>query len=488
MNPRGQVRATVLLAALAVLAGLVWVNLDGRARLTPTFTELGQVRPPFVPEGSQLTGSWLCPGVPRGEGLGGVVVVSNPTDRQLLGWVTVMSNDLRRQPVRQSLDVPVNGTQTVPIAALQTGGSFVSALVELTGGLGVVEQRAEHPAGDAVSACSNATSADWYFADGFTAGGSAHQLHITNPYAGAAIVDIQLVTGAGTRQPGQLQGMPIPPRSVVTVAIDPIAKNETVVAATVHASRGRVVAARAQHYRGSGRLGYTLGLGAPSLFDQYYFTDNDRRAGTTTRYSVYNPNTSPITVTAVPITPTAAADALPESIEVAAGEVRTVVVSNAATSDIKNLPEGRFGMAFATSTASPLPFLVEKAVTRTVGNSVATTLVPGVPGDMATQRWSMVIGPTRESTESLRVLNIDGVVGTITVRALGPNGFVVVPGMDAVKIGPSASLALNFEDMPASLSGAPMLVDSKDARIFVERLLPRGHDQPGRSASIPLNG
>lgn len=477
-------RLGVLVVTVAALVTLVATNGSRPERLTPTFTELGQVSMPFAPTGTQLTGSWFCPGAPRDSGAGGTVVISNPTSGELQGWATVFSNEAGADPQRVRLAIPANSAYTVDLNDAQQSGTYLSALVELTGGAGLVEQRAINPAGNSVSACSNAAAGQWYFADGFTSGGSTEQLQITNPYADTAIVDVVIVTATGTRRPSGLQGMPIAAQSVGTVDLGAAAQNEDVLAATVTSSRGRVVAARVQTYRGGGRTGFSLTLGSPGLYDQYYFADNEVGAGIRTVYTIYNPNPTPIDVTVVPLDPGLDPELTQPTITVDAGGVRSVVMSKGSGSDLTGLPDARFGLVFATSLDTPANFLVEQARTR----NGSTNVIPGIPGALVTQRWSMVVTPSGDVSDALRVFNVNNVDAYLTVKALGPDGFVDIPSLAKVDIAARGSVSLDFTDVPAELSGKPMLVDCTSCQIFVERELPRGHGLPGRTGSVPLNG
>lgn len=476
-------RLAVLVVTAAAIVTLVATNGSRTPRLTPTFTELGQVSMPFAPSGTQLTGSWFCPGAPRGNGAGASVVVSNPTSAELDGWATVFTNEAGVGPERVRLAIPANSAYTVDLNDAQSAGTYLSALVELTNGAGLVEERITNPAGNAVSSCSNAASGQWYFADGFTAGGSTEQLQITNPFADTAIVDVVIATATGTRRPSGLQGLPIEGQSVASVDLGPVAQNEEVLAATVTSSRGRVIAARVQTYKGAGRTGFSLTLGSPGLFDQYYFADNEVGAGIRTVYTIFNPNPTPIDITVVPLDPALDPEVSQPTISVDAGAVRTVIMSKGADSELTNLPDARFGMVFATSLDTPATFLVEQARTR----NGSTNVIPGVPGALVTQRWSMVVSPSGSVSDALRVFNINNVDGVVTVKALGPDGFVDIPSLAAVDIAARSSISLNFTDVPAELNGAPMLVDCS-CQIFVERELPRGHGLPGRTGSVPLNG
>ena len=484
-------KALRAVVALAILTALVLLGISGREgtqALDPAFTFLGSPTMPFVPSGQFVTSSWFCPGVPSGEeGVGGRVVVTNPSDEPLDGRITVYTTAEDAPAVEQRLTIAARTSQSITLADLQPSGSFLSAVVEIDGGGGFVEQEAVHPAGHAVAACSNAASSTWYFADGFTVDDSVERLVITNPYPSSAIVDIGFVTKDGTpRNPGRLQGVPVPAHSVRV--IDFGAKDEPILAAQVIASRGRVVVGRSQHFIGGGRLGYTMSLGAPSLSSQYYFADGEQGDGITEEYRIFNPTDEDVTVDAVFLgtgsTTTTGTDGTPTegfvndvSIDVPHGGYATL-----STADVDGLPVGRHGTVFSTFAGDSI--VVERVLTRPAGESVATTVVMGSPSVLASTRWSGGIGSSLAVDGVFVVLNVDLVDTTVSVSTLGPAGFVPVPGLDAVPLPAGSVISI---DLPEEAVGRPFRVESGQ-RIFVERLLPRGEDLRGRSGSFPLAG
>ncbi len=476
------------LVALVIIVALVLLGVLGRrdsTALDPAFTFLGRPTMPFVPAGEFVTSSWFCPGVPSGEdGVGGRVVVTNPSDEPLDGRITVYTTTEDAPAVEQRLSIPARTSRSITLSELQTTGTFLSAVVEIDGGGGFVEQEAIHPAGNAVAACSNAASSTWYFADGFTVDDSDERLVVTNPYPSTAIVDIGFVTKDGKRNPGRLQGVPVPAHSVRV--IDFGAKNEPILAAQVVASRGRVVAGRTEHFIGGGRLGYTMSLGAPSLASQYYFADGEAGDGITEEYRIFNPTDEDVTVDAVFLGTTSAigADGTASgafvnqvSIDVAHGGYATL-----STADVDGLPVGRHGTVFSTFAGDSI--VVERVLTRPAGDSLATTVVMGSPSVLASTRWSGGIGTSLAVEGVFVVLNVDLVDTTVSVSTLGPAGFVPVPGLEAVPLLAGSVIAI---DVPQEAVGRPFRIESSQ-RIFVERLLPRGADLRGRSGSFALAG
>ena len=119
--------------------------------------------------------------------VGGEVVVANPTDTARTVGSRCSAPGARRRSPRRSrcrLATTSPSTSTQVMTA-----PFVSAIVEIDGGEGMVEQRAIYPAGNAVASCTTSTSSTWYFADGLTVDGSTEYLIITNPIADTVSVE-----------------------------------------------------------------------------------------------------------------------------------------------------------------------------------------------------------------------------------------------------------------------------------------------------------
>jgi hypothetical protein len=475
MSPQRSAAAVITTVALVAL-GIT--SRDEAVPLDSSFTSLGAPTMPFVPSGSFISSSWFCPGVPAGEeGVGGEVLIVNSTDEPRNGTITVLTSAPDVGVVLEPFTVEARSTNRVDLRAVQGEGSFLSAVVEIEGGGGFVEQIARHPAGDTVSPCANATSGSWYFADGFSVADSVERLVVTNPYPDAAIIDVGFVTVDGERNPSRLQGYPIPGRSVAVLELG--ARDEPVIAARIEASRGRVVAARAQHYLGGGRAGYSLSLGSPSLADQFYFADGERAEGVTELYQVYNASEQEVVVDIRFLGLAADTDFVNDTqLTVPAGRVATLD-----TSTIEGLPDGRHGLVFSTFSTSSI--VVERVLTRPAGGRVATSVVMGMPPGLASPRWSAGIVADAPLEDALVVLNVDSLDTTVSVAALGPGGFVPVPGLDQLPLPAGGVITIALTD--PQVVGVPLVIESTQ-RLYVERLTPRGADRSGRSGSYALPG
>lgn len=466
---------------LATIFGVVALQRSRPVTSAPAeFSRLGRATMPFVPKGQFVTSAWFCAGVPSGRAqFGGSAIVANPGEVALSGKITVFSDAPGVAAVAQSFDVPARATQAFDLAQLQPQGTFVSAMVEIYGGGGYVEQRADSASGSAVSPCSNSTSSTWYFADGYTVEGSREQLVITNPFPSDAIINVSEATSTESRRPAILQSLLVKANSILVISQDLLAKRELVLAITVDSTRGRVVVGRAQEYITSvGRAGFTMTLGAPSLGDQFYFADGEVAPNVIERYSIYNGSDAEavVSVTFLGLDPNSGF-VNPEPLTVPAGKVVSLIA------DDVGVPAGRHGAVFSTETEGSI--VVERAITRQTGDTVATTVVMGAPPSFASTRWSMAIGTDLAVPDILVVLNATGSQGTVTVKTLGSGGEVPVPGMESIDLPAGGVITIGVSD-PTAL-GHPLVVESTQ-RIFVERLLPRDPDLRGRSGSFALPG
>lgn len=473
-----------VLVPLAALA-LVPAGVLGPER-TPgsaVFAALGAPTMPFVPSAEFIGSTWHCAGVPSGadsaDGLGGDLRIVNPTDGPLTAHVTVFSDAAGVDPSEQDVELSPRSTEQVSLTGL-LDGRYLAAMVEIGGGGAWVEQQARHQSGASVSPCANSTSADWYFADNYTRNGSSEDLLITNPFPHDAIVDIALATNDGQRVPQDLQGIPVPALSIAIVTEDRLPKDEAVLGIAVRSTQGRVVAGRAQHYTGE-RFGYSAMLGAPSLSTTWWFPDGDVADDVRfERYSIYNPSDRDVSVSANfwGVTDPEFTGQWVETIP--AGEVRSFLAG-----DFVDLPPGRHGIVFTTDGTEGI--VVEQGITRKTGDTWHTSVAMGAPTVFeGFRRWSMAYGSPTPAKGVLIVMNLDFDAGTVVVKALGPAGEVVVPGLDAVELPGASVIAIPIPDDPAVL-GAALVVES-DRRIVVQRSLPRGGDLRGRSAALALPG
>lgn len=142
----------------------------------------------------------------------------------------------------------------------------------------------------AAGACARGGSDRWFFGGGSTVLGSNLTLWLFNPFPGDAVVDLSFATDTGNEAPNEFQGLVVPGRTRLAVALDAGVRRRAVVAAEVRARRGRVVAEQTQALDGrDGRRGLALVAGAPGVATSWWFDGGVARPDRTTTLTIANP-------------------------------------------------------------------------------------------------------------------------------------------------------------------------------------------------------
>lgn len=466
--------------------GVATVGRDVADPAEPVFSTAHAAAPwmPAAPVRTSLSTTWFCPGVPAsGEaGTGGDIIIANTDEGELDVAVTLLGTE--GAPVEQSVTVAPRSRTTVDVDAAVTS-PYAGAIIEITGGAGVVEQLAVGPLAEGVVArsvapCTTSTSSTWYLAEGYTQEGSREQLVVMNPYPTEATVAVRFATQDGTRAPTELQAEAIPPFSVrVYDMADLAARDEPEVAVTLEATRGEITVARAQTYAGTGRRGYAVTLAAPAARTQWYFVDGEIGEGVTERYSIYNPGDERIEVQASVVGVELGAEFIPiDPIEVGRGQVVTFTPT-----DVAGIPEGRHAMVFAAQSLEQ-GIVVERALGRTFEGLPTTSVNLGAPpryeDGYVAQTWTLAYGVEEPTEDALVAYNIDAVDATITVQAVTAEGIINVPGLAAVALPANGLITIDLTD---DLAIDHQLIIRSTSRVFVERLLPREEGALGRVSS-----
>jgi hypothetical protein len=472
-------------AIAVMILALVAIGVSFRTTPEDVRAVFSERLPPWMPSAtfeSGRIGNWVCPGVPAtGEpGIGGEIIISNPGPDPVTARITWVVPATASDPTPFSEVVEVESYAVVRLNVEgRRSGVFAAAVVAVDRSDVIVEQQAFHPAGNPVSACSDVTSDEWFFAEGFTLGGSVNRIVITNPSEDLAIVDVAFATADGARVPSAYQGIPVAAKSIRVLDLGVAgggAQGESRLAITVRASRGQVVVGRAQHQLDGGRLGYTLSLGAPAAREQWWFAGGMKGPEVTERFMVYNPTTSQVDVDVIFL---GVADVAP----IAPLQVppRQVVMFD--PGPMSTLGEGRHAAVFSTSAGATI--VVERILTLVEGARPATSVLLGAPpraDGYVANVWRSAATPTEPTTEAFVIYNLDNIPALLNVEYVSLQGPLPVPGMTDIELGPAEILALDFTEQRAL--GAEIVISST-TRIFVERNYLSGFEL-GRSASWAL--
>lgn len=422
--------------------------------------------------------TWFCPGVPGNDGsIAGSLVLANRGEEDIAATITHFGQGVA--PLETTVALPARSRITVDAdGGLQS--PFVSSIVEIFGAKGSVEQFIDHPAGDATTTCADRTAAEWYFADGFTAADSIETIVLSNPFSDASVVDVSFVTKESGREPQNLQGLVVAPRSVLTLQMgDQGARNEPVLAVAVRATSGRIVAARSQHYLGQGRLGYVMNLGSMGTAGEWWFADGEKGDGIGEQLVIFNPADVDQQVSVVFVN---GADPAIEPLVVSAPAGRVTVVD---TGLLPTLPPGRYGINVSVIddlSGSAAGVVVEQVINRREGNSVGTSVVLGAPRSALSTVWSAPGGFTSGLPDSLVILNTTPDEATVSIEQVGPAGAVPIAGFESIVV-PAAGIAVIAT--PPGLPQAEFIVRASEP-VVVQRMLTRGDSLVGRTTALAL--
>ncbi len=464
----------VMVLSLAAIAGLVVV--DQRPSSSEQTAAPVDQPMPFVHTESRSAANWFCPGVPASDvQISSSIVVSNAGDSDLAATITYMG---RNSTTSTGVVVPARSRAAVDARGGIDSG-YVSALVEIAGGVGAAEQVIVHPAGDATTLCATTPSDTWFFADGFTGADSLETILMVNPFSDATVVDITFVTKDSEREPANLQGFVIPAYTTIALPMaEQGARNEPVLAVSIKASSGRLVAGRVQHYLGQGRLGYAVSLGAPRAATQWWFADGEKLPGVSEQLVIFNSGDVDRQVSVVFLNGSTAENALEPALITAPARRVTILQ----TGSLPTLPDGRYGIVVGVNdldASNDTGIVVEQVINRRVGDTVGTSVVLGTPGDAVSTKWSAPSGVSLGINDALVVVNTTPNEAVLTIAQVGPAGVVPISGLEAVAV-PGGGTALL--SMPVGVTTGEIIVTSTQP-IAVQRLLNRGHDLVGRAAA-----
>jgi hypothetical protein len=485
-SPIGRVVAVGL--AVAGVAGAIAADRKTPVQIAPIFgVPLDHPMPYLVDKAAAST--WFCSGVPATAEGTGAFVVSNPTDSPLQAVVSVVV--VGGQPSRRSIAIPVRGHVDVP--SIEAGvGAFAAATIEISGIGGLAEQVAVTPQGTASSPCSSAPSSKWYLAEGSSALGDSLTVTLYNPYPADAIVDLSFADEEGVRESPKYKGRVVPGKSLATFPVSDVILRKRIVAVAADVRNGLVVMGRHQVYGGqdSQRVGVANGVAIPSPSTSWRFANNQKGAGIAERFAVFNPSRdAEITVNAtilsasnVPVPDTTAPVAVdpanpsgdasadpsaekgppvpkPLTITVGPQQVGEIDLSSA------DLADGSYSVVVSSAE----PVVVERVLNRTLEGVVATSVQAGAR--LTSPTWFVDAAPAPAAT-ILYILNAtgDATPSTFSVKVVGPNGAVAVPGYESFPIGPGA---LERVDLGDKYAGEILIIEASTS-LVVERVISTG--------------
>ena len=244
----------------------------------------------------QSPGWYLAEGSTAG-GMETWVLVQNPTAEEAKVNIKFQTDKGEVAPQElQGKVIAANTRQSFLVNDYVPDNYNVSTFVETLQG-GVVCERAMYGdsrrwAHDSIGV--NAPAAEWYLAEGSTAGGMETWVLVQNPSHRDVRVNISFQTDAGRKAPDALQGVTIPAASRRTFFVNDYVPNNYNVSTLVEAVNGGVVCERAM-YGDSRRWAHdSIGVTSPSR--TWYLAEGSTAGGMETFVLVQNPTASDVKV------------------------------------------------------------------------------------------------------------------------------------------------------------------------------------------------
>lgn len=492
-------RSLLAAALVTTIVGLVWLDKTPRPVLQPVLEGASTVGMAALPTNAHLSTSWYCPGVPGGKltASTGHFSITNSSESGFSAAVTIFPAD--GIPVMKTVEVAPRSRVTVTPADLSPS-IIAAALIEMTGAVGAVEQTAITQEGMAVSPCALEPSSTWYFADGSTRVDASMNLTLFNPSPTDAVVDLAFADEDGPHPTKKFEGRVVPARRLVVIDVGQVIqrKERLSVAATVRG--GTIVMGRFQVLRGEdgSRRGLVVDTAAPALATSWRFAagqNGDAGEGTLPakeRIILHNPGEQDAvaTITTFPATPapvpsgssSAGVAATPDPITVLVPARQSAVADlSAPSAKDQAVPLVAPGL-FSTVVSSDQPVVVERALDRSFEGHQLATLQLGSP--LGSTEWVLAGGAPSGSQATLAIVNVTGLAGTVTVKALSPAGLLPVPGLEAVALPAGALIRLPLDDKGVSPSS---LVVTSTVEVVAERIL-RSAAAWSSSLGLPVAG
>lgn len=154
-----------------------------------------------------------------------------------------------------STEFSTGGSGAVTLDAADVSAVGVTGgLVELPSDATVSGVTVSGPDSIATEGCADAPSAVTYIGGGTTAQGASFQIQLLNPYAGEAVVDLEVVTDTGIETDTRFQSVVVPALSTIGLDMGEIISGRQFITAGLETIRGSVLAVGIQSKDGESSL------------------------------------------------------------------------------------------------------------------------------------------------------------------------------------------------------------------------------------------
>ncbi|MEY2452939.1 MAG: hypothetical protein QOD92_2513 [Acidimicrobiaceae bacterium] len=201
------------------------------------------------------------------------------------------------KPVAKNVAIPPRSRAEVHLADVQAS-PFAAAVVETNEPDIAVERRVTNATGTQTSSspCASAPSESWSFPTGTTTRDARELLAVFNPFPVDAVVDVTFQTSDGSRNPSELQSLPVPGGQLRVLDVSALVPRIEQLAATVSSPSGRVIVDRLQSFDRSDPnhpAGLAVTLGAPRPAKVWTFPEGEVAEGLNEVFTVMNPSDAP---------------------------------------------------------------------------------------------------------------------------------------------------------------------------------------------------
>jgi hypothetical protein len=316
------------------------------------------------------------------------------------------------------LEVEVSPKLTEPLS-LEGGHPRIVRVVEpanVVGRGGAVFASAmnafsEPVAGRGAAPCSRTASPRWYFGEGSSILGFDESLLIYNPFPDEAVVRVVFFTDVGESAKANLADVGVPAREWRAVRVNDFILRQRVLAASVEAVRGRVVAWRAATVKDERVSGVQFSLGSPTAGHTWYLPAGAVGEDVSERIAVLNPSDEEAVVSVQLLT---ADETLqpPKLVDLAipARSSRSIPVARSVTG--REAEEGGIGAIVRSTSGADI--VVEGTV------SYDTRALKGVASEVGAQRPELdwLLGPAAlaPDTDTVFLLNPGGETASVSIE------------------------------------------------------------------------
>ena len=486
-------RVPAIVAVVAVLVGVLVADrlfLPAPPAASRTTEDVSLVG---APGSSAASTTWYCAGGSTSTDGDAelTVIVANTGAEPVEGIATVVafSPGAPTPPPAVQERFAVGALSRVVLAPKELVQSpHVAVTVEVDGGDVIVEQGVSGSLGFDLSACAISGSDSWYFADGATTRASTLLLHLYNPFAVPAIVDLGFAATEGRAEPADLQGVVVPPRSLVAVNVGDHVRREAAVSTSVVARSGRLVVGKIGRRAEPGQRGMVAGLGAPQPAETWRFPEGVVGGGVVERFHLYNPTEDEASVDLEMVLDDGVFE--PIAVPVPAHARVTLTVNGEAEAGVQ-VPEG-VGHSALFRSLNGVGVVIERGLEATGRRAgLASTLGAVEPA----LKWGLAAGVATSAVEEWIVVhNSSDNPAQVSVTAISDGRAEVLDKLGGLTVPPLGRRGFKLNDVLTAASPGlqeevleAALVVEADRPVVVERAMSRvGRTGISTSLAIPF--